>query len=236
MSAIYWSVYPSTQADPSIADVINGTVANAAASGSDTSPTTTGTFSDIATGLSASASYKIAAVWSDGTNDSALSVGGPFVTAAASASHSLSGTLTAQSGAIIGDFFREVVAIGTLTAQSASMSGSGQRKINASGELTAQSASMSGTSGNSGNTFGSGTLNAQSASMSGIGTRIASLSGSLTAANSELSGSLQRGVSLSGNLDSLPARITGVLSVNGEEVILSRGSGNIKITTSRQNP
>lgn len=84
MSTIYWSVYPSAQADPSIADVINGTVANAAAQGSDTAPATTGNFLDQATGLSPSTSYKIAAVWSDGTSESGLSVSAAIVTAAAS--------------------------------------------------------------------------------------------------------------------------------------------------------
>jgi len=129
VSTIYWSVYPSAQADPSIADVINGTVANAVAQGSAASPATTGTFSDIATGLSPNASYKIAAVWSDGTNDSALSVSAAVTTAALITG---TGATQAQASTASGTGVRAVAGQGDTASQPATATGTGSREITGS--------------------------------------------------------------------------------------------------------
>ncbi len=81
MSTIYWAVYPSGQADPTAAEIINETVPNGFF-GNDVSPTgdTVGFQGAPITGLAPSTSYKLAGVWSDAANDSNVDITAPFVT------------------------------------------------------------------------------------------------------------------------------------------------------------
>ena len=83
MATLYWAIYPSGDSDPTDTQIITETVPDGI-HGSDTSPTTTGAFAGTAiSGLAASTSYKLAAVWDDGTDTSNVVVGSAFVTAAA---------------------------------------------------------------------------------------------------------------------------------------------------------
>ena len=87
MAVIYWAVYPSAQADPSAADIKGASVSNGFHA-NETAPTSSGTFTSgsAITGLTASTSYKLAAVWSDGVDDSNVVVSAAFTTAAAGSS------------------------------------------------------------------------------------------------------------------------------------------------------
>lgn len=85
---LYYVVYPSGLADPSAAQIIagqNALGAAATASGSELARTTTGDqiWGSLAESLSANTSYRVAFVWSDGTNQSEVSVSAPWLTEAA---------------------------------------------------------------------------------------------------------------------------------------------------------
>ena len=85
MATLYWAIYPSANGDPTDTQIITETVPSGI-HGSDTAPTTTGAFAGTAiSGLAASTSYKLAAVWDDGTDTSNVVVGSAFVTAAPTA-------------------------------------------------------------------------------------------------------------------------------------------------------
>jgi len=80
MATIYWAVYPSAQAEPTAADVIAASVANGV-HGNEAAPTGSGEFSGTTiTGLTPDTSYKLAAVWSDGTSESNVVVSAAFST------------------------------------------------------------------------------------------------------------------------------------------------------------
>ena len=107
MATLYAVIYASALADPTVAQVKAGQQNGGSAatwSGSTTAPTGSGTFDwpSLATGLTAATSYKVAFVWSDGTNDSTVAVSAAFKSATAgdiaetpSATDSLSGAVTA---------------------------------------------------------------------------------------------------------------------------------------------
>lgn len=88
MATLYYVIGPSSGwSDPTAANVKAGQLAGggaATASGNETAPTTdqTFTFTTPASGLTADTAYKIAFVWSDGSSDSTVEVGGPFYTSA----------------------------------------------------------------------------------------------------------------------------------------------------------
>jgi hypothetical protein len=97
MATIYWALYPSAQADPVAADIIAGTVTNGI-HGTDTSPVSTQAFAGTAiSGLAASTSYKLASVWSDGTDNSNVIVSAAFTTLAATAAIEGTGSLVLGS-------------------------------------------------------------------------------------------------------------------------------------------
>lgn len=82
---LYYVIYPSAKSAPSAAQIKAGNDVDdgpAAASGSEISPTTsqTYTFASAATGLSEGTSYRIAFVWSDGSDDSNVAVSDPWST------------------------------------------------------------------------------------------------------------------------------------------------------------
>lgn len=85
---LYYVIGPSSGwSDPSAAEIKAGQLSGgggATASGNETSPTstTTFTFTSPATGLTSGTSYRIAFVWSDGTNNSNVAVSSAFVTTA----------------------------------------------------------------------------------------------------------------------------------------------------------
>lgn len=79
MATLYFVIYPAALGNPSAAQIKAGhdaTDSPATASGSETAATESGEqiFVDAATGLTLDTSYKIAFVWSDGENDSAVVV------------------------------------------------------------------------------------------------------------------------------------------------------------------
>lgn len=85
MASLYFAIYLSTEADPTDGqEVIDGAwgAVTATATGSDTSPTVDTTDFQGATipGLTAGESYKLAAVWDDGVDTSAVEVSGVFWT------------------------------------------------------------------------------------------------------------------------------------------------------------
>lgn len=77
---LYWAIYPAGQSEPSIAEIVGQTVPNGIF-GTDTAPTVDGEFlgTDIP-GLSSGTEYRLAVVWSDGVDDSNVSVSAPFQT------------------------------------------------------------------------------------------------------------------------------------------------------------
>lgn len=84
---LYYVIYPSAKAAPSAAQIKAGLdvdgIAGAAA-GNESSPTSTQTYTfAAASGLTASTSYRVAFVWSDGTSDSAVVVSDAFSTLSA---------------------------------------------------------------------------------------------------------------------------------------------------------
>lgn len=87
MATLYYVVYPAAASAPSAAQVKAGqqqSGAAATASGSETARTTTGEqiFASAAAGLSPGTSYRVAFVWSDGSNDSTVAVSDAWTTAA----------------------------------------------------------------------------------------------------------------------------------------------------------
>lgn len=83
---LYWVVYTAEKGAPSATQVKAGTDVNddaAVDSGSELAPTTTTdpfTFASGATGLSPATQYKVAVVWSDGTDDSSVAVSAAWAT------------------------------------------------------------------------------------------------------------------------------------------------------------
>jgi hypothetical protein len=76
---IYWAVYPSAQANPTDDELITATVDNGIHS-NDPAPFESGVFDGATiTGLTSAASYRLAAVWSDGVTTSNVVVTAPFV-------------------------------------------------------------------------------------------------------------------------------------------------------------
>lgn len=114
---LYYVIYPSAQAAPSAAQVKLGqdvTSSPATASGNETSPGTsqTFTFTSPATGLTASTSYRVAIVWTDGTNDSNVSVSDAWSTLA----DTVTGTLAAtESGSDTAAFTASLIVSGALS-------------------------------------------------------------------------------------------------------------------------
>lgn len=85
MATLYYVIYTSEKGDPSAAQIKAGQDASgspASASGNETANGSAGAqyFSTPATGLTAATSYKVAFVWSDGTEDSNISVSGAWET------------------------------------------------------------------------------------------------------------------------------------------------------------
>ena len=80
MATLYWAIYPSGDSDPTDTQIITETVPSGI-HGSDTSPVTTGSFAgDAISGLASGTSYKLAAVWDDGTDTSNVVVSSAFTT------------------------------------------------------------------------------------------------------------------------------------------------------------
>ena len=112
---LYYVVYPSAESEPSAAQIKAGqkqSGAAATASGSETARTTTGeeVFAAAAGGLSGATSYRVALVWSDGTNDSNVVVSSAWATWN-------SGSLAAsESGADTASIAGDVLVAGSLAA------------------------------------------------------------------------------------------------------------------------
>ena len=75
---IYWCIYPDgSTPDPTASEIVGETYASATAYGNDTGPgVTTADFTGAAIAGSYSGDYRIAAVWSDGTNYSNVAISG----------------------------------------------------------------------------------------------------------------------------------------------------------------
>lgn len=134
---IFHVIYPSGESDPSAAQVkagqrSSGAAAVASGGGDVTSSTQTYTFS-AATGLTIATSYKVAFVWSNGTNDSSVLVSSAWATnntgtvavtesgsdtAAFNGGALLEGTLAATEGADTASFAGDVYITGTLAVTS----------------------------------------------------------------------------------------------------------------------
>jgi hypothetical protein len=84
---LYYVIGPSSGwSDPSVAEIKAGQLAGggaATAAGDEDAPTGSTTYDFApATGLTAGTAYRVAFVWSDGTNDSNVAVSSPFSTTA----------------------------------------------------------------------------------------------------------------------------------------------------------
>lgn len=75
---IYWCIYPDgSTPDPTASEIVGETYASATAYGNDTGPgVTAADFTGAAIAGSYSGDYRIAAVWSDGTNYSNVAISG----------------------------------------------------------------------------------------------------------------------------------------------------------------
>lgn len=109
---LYYVIYPSAGGTPSAAQIKAGQNSSgtaATASGSEASPSTsqTFTFASAATGLSGATSYKIAFVWSDGTNNSNVAESSAWAT-------TNFGTIAATDAADTASFAGDVLINGTL--------------------------------------------------------------------------------------------------------------------------
>jgi len=81
MATLYWAIYPSGDSDPTDTQIITETVPSGI-HGSDIAPVITGAFAGSAiSGLASGTSYKLAAVWDDGTDTSNVVVSSAFTTA-----------------------------------------------------------------------------------------------------------------------------------------------------------
>ena len=117
-ATLYYVIGPSSGwTDPSAAEVKLGQLAGggaATASGNEAAPTSsqTYTFSSDATGLTANTSYRIAFVWSDGTDNSNVEVSDPFVTLTATQTISVTHVAETDSAQAVGKI--KTLAVGRL--------------------------------------------------------------------------------------------------------------------------
>jgi len=169
---IYWAAYPSAQSAPSAEQLISATVENGIHS-NDPAPFDSGVFDGLTiTGLTAGVSYRLAAVWSNGVNNSNVVVSEPFAFFAGSGDLSASASEVAGSGiSVVG-----AAGSGSLDAQVAQVGGSGNVVLVASGSLVAGSAQVSG----SGAVvyIAAGGLDAQPSAVSGVGVATDAIAGS----------------------------------------------------------
>lgn len=197
MATLYAVIYASGLADPTVAQVKAGQQTGGSAatwSGSTTAPTSSGTFDwpTAASGLTANTSYKVAFVWSDGTNDTAVSVSTAFTTSsgAQSGAGSSAGTSTAAAtGEAVAAAAGASGASATASAAGASIaaaagSAAGSSTVAASGAVTAAaagsasaSATVSGVGQAVAQDSGAGASNGTSTA-SGAGASIAAATGS----------------------------------------------------------
>jgi len=112
---LYYAIYLSTDSEPTW-DRTTGWSGSPVAQGSEAAPTVTGTYdwSTLATGLTASTSYRIDFVWDDGSDTSTVTWSDAFTTL----SDGITGTLAAQE---VGDdtvaISGSVTVSGSLAAQ-----------------------------------------------------------------------------------------------------------------------
>ena len=227
---LYYVIYPSAGSAPSAAQIKAGqdaTGAAAVASGAEYAATVSGTetFAVAATGLTASTSYIVALVWSDGTTDSNVVVSSAFATTSGGGvSLSLTGqSLTANLGALSASVTSSVTGNqttlqqGTITAN-VSQTLTGQAISLAQGSvlpnvvtaITGQEVSL-----------GQGSISPD-VSTTITGQQVSVAQGSVTnAASGDVTKALS-GQSLSVSQGALTASIS--LALNGQSIVLSGGS------------
>lgn len=127
-ATLYYVVYPSAKSAPSATQVKTGKDADnsaAAASGSESAQDTAGeqVFASAATGLTGGTSYKVALVWSDGTNDSNVAVSAGWTTLSAAQFEGAAAAAAAASGALSTQITLEGAAVVAATATGAISTG-----------------------------------------------------------------------------------------------------------------
>lgn len=199
MSTLYYVLYGSALAEPSVAQIKAGQNVNgvaAVAAGNATGITTTQspyTFA-AATGLTGSTPYKVSFVWSDGTNDSNRITSAEFTTSAniQSGAGASDGSATAagtgeSTAASVGasDGVATTAGVATSTAE-ASGSASGTSTAAGAGEALAQDSGAGSSTGSStASAVGAATVAAAglsdgAATAAGTGSSIAAAAGSVS--------------------------------------------------------
>ena len=178
-NTLYFAAYPSAASTPTWAranigtnagfsgsPTMYGTKADAPATGTNYEPTITWTGS-----LTAGTSYKLWAIWDDGSASS--NSGAPFGSDAFEAIFTSTGALTAQSATVAGTAAHYTLhaSTGALAAGAAVVSGTAERigtsSFDATGALTSQSATVAGTASHLTLHASTGAMAAQAAIVAG---------------------------------------------------------------------
>jgi hypothetical protein len=223
---LYYVIGPSSGwSDPTEAEIKAGQLSGggaATASGNEAAPTTSQTFdfTSDATGLTGGTSYKIAFVWSDGTNDSNVAVSDAFVDGGAG-THTTTGALDAGAATVAGTAAHEHAATGTLAASAATAAGTAVHLTlhTSTGALEAAAATVAGTAADEHATTGALASDAAAVAGTAVHLTLHTSSGALAAQAAAAAGAAAHEHATTGALAAGAATVAGdaALSVAATE-------------------
>jgi hypothetical protein len=234
---LYYVIGPSAGwSDPSASEIKAGQLSGggaATADGYETAPTVTTapfTFGAAATGLTPSTNYKIAFVWSDGTNDSNVAVSGDFTTDADG--HATTGAIVAAAATVAGSSVHYTLhaATGALAASAATAAGTAAHWHTTTGALTAQAATVAGTSAHLTLHTVTGALAAQAATAAGSASHPHATTGTLAAAAASVSGTAAHRHAATGALAAQASTVAGAavhLTLHAATGAIAAGSATV---------